>query len=144
MNNAMCVVIVTLAGTLIAGCGQPANPKGDGAGENAANITQSLADARTEYRAEWETFRREAAKNIANSEKELKSLRQKMAHDGSRLNAQYDNEVTLLEQKNRELKKTLDEYNARGQSEWEVFKKRVQHDMDVVDTAMTEVSRKIQ
>ena len=138
------MIILTLAGTMIAGCAKPESHNAGNVSENTGNANHSLTERRTEYLAEWQTFKREAAKNIDASEKELKSLRRKMARDGSKLTAQYDKEVTLLEQRNRDLKKRLDDYNAGGQTEWEAFKTRVQHDLDEVESTMTEVSRKIQ
>ena len=67
-----------------------------------------------------------------------------MARDGPKFKAQYDKDVASLEQKNRDLKKRLEAYSAGGQTEWEAFKTRVQHDLDEVESTMTDLSRKIQ
>jgi hypothetical protein len=143
-NITISVVVVTMAGTLFVGCGKPLGPKIENAREKVGNAQLGVTDVRAEYLAEWETFKREAAKSLEADETELHSLRHKMAHDGSKLNAQYEKEVTALEQRNRDLKKRLDEYKADGQTQWEEFKMHVQHDMAEVETTMIEVSRKIQ
>jgi hypothetical protein len=44
-----------------------------------------------------------------------------------------------LEQKNRDLKKKLEEYKDEGQSKWEEFKTNFKHDMDGIGKTMKDL-----
>jgi hypothetical protein len=47
--------------------------------------------------------------------------------------------VAVLEQKNRDLKKKLDDYKDEGQGTWEEFKTNCKHDMDGTGKTMTDL-----
>jgi hypothetical protein len=47
--------------------------------------------------------------------------------------------VAVLEQKNRDLKKKLDDYKDEGQGTWEEFKTNCKHDMDGTGKTMADL-----
>jgi predicted nucleic acid-binding Zn-ribbon protein len=132
-------VIGSMAGTLLTGCGKTSEQKIDKVKETVGEATQELKDARTKFLADWQTFKRESEQAIAANEKRIDAFKEKMERAGSKVKAKYSKEVAVLEQKNRDLKRKLEEYKDEGQSRWEQFKTNFKHDMDGLGKTMKEL-----
>jgi hypothetical protein len=57
--------------------------------------------------AKWQTFKREAEQAIAAIDQRIGAFREKLETAGPGVRARYSKDVAALEQKNRDLKKTL-------------------------------------
>ena len=110
-----------IAGTFLMGCGK--TPE------------QKVENARTEYLAEWQTFKRDSEQKIDANEKRIDTFKEAGPED----KAKYNKEVEVLEQKNRDLKKKLEDYKDEGQSKWEEFKTNFNHDMDGIGKIMKDL-----
>jgi len=128
-----------MAGTLLMGCGKTSEQKVETAKEDVKDAKQELKAAQTEYLAEWQTFKREAEQTIAANEKRIDAFKEKMEKAGPKFRAKYSKEVAVLEQKNLDLKKKLEEYKDGGQSNWEEFKTNFKHDMDAMGKTMEDL-----
>jgi len=126
------VVTGFVAGTLFTGCGRTSEQQVDKGREKVQEAKQQLKDTRTEYLAEWQTFKRKSEQTIEANEKRIDAFKEKMEMAGLKVKAKYSKEVTALEQKNRDLKTKLEQYKDEGQSRWEEFKTNFEHDMDAV------------
>jgi len=139
-NNIFTLAVMGLmAGTLVTGCGKTTEQKVQNARENVGDAKQDLKDAQTAYLAEWQTFKRESEQTIAANEKRIDRFKEKMDKAGPKVKAKYSKDVAVLEQRNRDLKKKLEEYKDEGQSKWEEFKTNFKHDMDGVGKTMTDL-----
>jgi hypothetical protein len=49
--------------------------------------------------------------------------------------SRYEKRVAILEQKNRDMRKSLDEFREDGKEKWQAFKVRFDHGMDEMGTA---------
>ena len=68
-------------------------------------------------------------KNIIEvSEKSINALEENIEEAGLKVKTHYDNEMAMLEKKNRSLKKKLEEYKDEGQRKWKKFKTNFRHD----------------
>jgi len=145
MRNTIMVfaVIGSMAGTLLTGCGETTEQKLDKAKESVGDATQELKDARAEYLAEWETFKRESNQAIEANEKRIEAFKAKMDKATPTVKATYDKQVAVLEQRNRDLKKKLDDYKDEGQGKWEEFKTNFKRDMDDLGKTMTDLFKDI-
>jgi PHP family Zn ribbon phosphoesterase len=76
---------------------------------------------------------------IAANEKRIDAFKEKMEKAGPKFRAKYSKEVAVLEQKNLDLKKKLEEYKDGGQSNWEEFKTNFKHDMDAMGKTMEDL-----
>ena len=132
-------VIGFMAWTLLTGCGKTSEQKVKNAKENAGDAKQELKDARTEFLAEWQTFKRESEQTIEANEMRIDAFKEKMEKAGPKVKAKYSKEVAVLEQKNRDLKKKLEEYKDEGQSKWEEFKTNFKHEMDGIGKTMKDL-----
>jgi len=59
-----------------------------------------------------------------------------MEHAGAKVKAQYKKDVAALNEKNRDLKKKLEEYKDEGEDKWKEFKSNFKRDMDSVGKSM--------
>ena len=64
-----------------------------------------------------------------------------MEKTDSKTKAKYNKAVAELEQKNRDLKKKLEEYKDEGESKWQEFKTNFSHDMDAVGKTIKDLFR---
>ena len=145
MRNSIMVfaVIASMAGMLLTGCGKTTEQKLDKAKEGVGDATQELKNARAEYLAEWETFKRESEAAIEANVKRIDAFKAKMDKASPTVKAQYDKQVAVLEQRNRDLKKKLDDYKDEGQGKWEEFKTNFKRDMDDLGKTMTDLFKDI-
>jgi len=145
MRNTIMVfaVIASMAGMLLTGCGKTTEQKLDKAKEGVGDATQELKDARAEYLAEWENFKRESEAAIEANAKRIDAFKAKMDKATPTVKATYDKQVAVLEQRNRDLKKKLDDYKDEGQGKWEEFKTNFKRDMDDLAKTMTDLFKDI-
>ena len=83
--------------------------------------------------------RRTMKNTIEANEKRIDAFKEKMEEAGLKVKAKFSEEVAVLEQKNRDLKKKLEEYKDQGQSKWEEFKTNFKHDMDGIGKTMKDL-----
>lgn len=76
---------------------------------------------------------------IEANEKRIGALKEKMEAAGLKVKAKYNKDVAVLEKKNRDLKKKLEEHKVEGQGKWEVFKTNFKHDMDGIGKTMKDL-----
>lgn len=129
-------VIGFIAGTFLTGCGKTSEQKVDNATENVGYANQALKGARTGYLAKWRRFKRASEQTIKANEYRIDAFKEKMEEAGPKFKAKYGKEVTVLEQKNRNLKKKLEEYRDEGITKWEEFRMNFNDDMDGVGKTM--------
>jgi len=125
-------VIGCMAGIFFTGCGKTPEQKVEGA-------NQELKDAIADYRAEWQKFKTDSEQQITANENRIDAFKEKMEKAGTKTKAKYNHEVAELEQKNRDLKKKLEEYKDEGESKWQEFKTNFGQDMDGVGKTMKDL-----
>jgi predicted RNase H-like nuclease (RuvC/YqgF family) len=76
---------------------------------------------------------------IEDNEKRINAFKEKMGKAGLKVKAKFNEEVAVLEQKNRDLKKKLEDYKDEGQSKWKEFKTNLNHDMDGIGKTMKDL-----
>jgi chromosome segregation ATPase len=148
MSNKLNSMIVALfaAGILFAGCDKSPEQKiGDAkdkvgeASDKVGEAKQELTEAKNEYVAEWKAFKEASEKTIDANEKRIEAFKEKMEKGSAKMKAKYSANVAALEQKNRDLKRQLDEYRGGGESNWEEFKTNFNRDMDAVGKTITDL-----
>jgi hypothetical protein len=131
-STAAFAIIGFVAGTLFSGCATTSE-------QRAANAKQELKDTQTEYRAEWQSFKRSSERTIEANEERMVAFRAKMDMAGADTKARYAADVVVLEQKNRNLKKQLEEYRDEGRSNWEYFRTNFAQDVDGIGKTMKDL-----
>jgi hypothetical protein len=133
--STLAVSILLVAFALFSGC-QSSEKKVDEAQEDVTEANKALDEANAEYLADVEAYRREKADVIAANDSSILALKLKIANEKKDVKADYDKKITELEQKNRDLKMKMDNYNDEGKEKWESFKREFNHDMDELGNAL--------
>jgi len=125
-------VIGCMAGICLAGCAKTSEQKVEGA-------KQELKDAKADYLAEWQNFKTESEEQIKANEDRIDAFKSKMEKADTKTKVKYNKAVAELEQRNRDLKRKLEEYKDEGESKWREFKTNFSHDMDAVGKTMKDL-----
>lgn len=144
--NFIYLALIITTGILLSNC-QTSSQKVDKAEENVADAKQELKevvkDAQTEAikvadNVEWTVFRDQTTLKINNNQSEISELKTKMKSTGKTMDAVYVKKIEDLEQKNKDLKVRMDNYE-KNQSDWESFKREFNHDMDALGAALKDI-----
>ena len=122
-------VCIFITGAILTGCNTPAQ-KVDKAQNNVIEANKDLENANKEYLADIENYRKETANRIAANDQNIIEFKAKIEHDKKAAKADYNKKIAALEQRNRDMKKKMDEYKAEGKDNWVKFKAEFNHDMD--------------
>jgi flagellar biosynthesis GTPase FlhF len=99
---------------------------------NAA--AQKVADAE-----DWKQFKAASELKIKENEIRIDELKLKKSKPGKMLDELYQNRIEALVTRNKELKERIYSYE-KNQSDWEVFKREFNHDMDELGKALKDFS----
>lgn len=140
----ICTLITTIAaGMVFTGC-ESSTQEMDNAQANVEEAKQDLKEARQDVVAvaqktanaeAWRTFKSESEVKIRGNETRIAELKEKMKTSGKTLDAVYEKNIDLLEQKNKDLNARMVAYE-KEQSDWESFKREFNHDMDELGKAL--------
>ena len=101
--------------------------------------SQGAKKEKTKFDKEWKEFKSNAEIKINANEKRIGEFKVKIKTASKEVKADYDKEITVLEQKNVELKKKINEYKYEGKDKWEEFKQGFNRDMDIVGKALKDL-----
>ena len=130
-----------IAGAILTSCNTSAE-RVENAQENVIQANKDLDQANQEYLADIENYRVETASRIAANEQAIADFNAGLEHEKKAVRAEHKKRIAELEQKNREMKKKLEEYKAEGKENWEIFKAEFSHDMDELGKAFKNVTVK--
>ena len=127
-------VLTCLAGGLLTRCNTSAQ-KVENAQNNVDAAESDLDEANQEYLAEIENYRKEAAEKLAANNQSIADFNNRMENEKAEVRADYKRKIAVIEKKNTDLKKKLDDYKAEGKEQWEKFKSEFGRDMDELGQA---------
>ena len=136
-----------ILGTVIVGCKSTTKEeiefqeKVDVAEQNLKDAKDSLVVAKKAATAEeWQTFKNQTDSVISYNEAQIAELKLKMQNAGKSVDAKYQKNIDMLEQKNKDLKVKADTYKNDANSDWQSFKREFKHDMDEIGQAFKDVT----
>jgi Sec7-like guanine-nucleotide exchange factor len=138
------VFAVFISGTFMTSCNTPAE-KAEKAQENVTDAKEDLKDAKQEAVAaavlaaenqEWEAFKVEIEAKINKNELAIEAHK---SESGKKLDAAHAKLIADLEQKNKDLKVRMTNYD-RGQTDWESFKREFNHDLDGIGQSLKDLT----
>jgi chromosome segregation ATPase len=130
-----------IAGAIFTSCDTPTQ-KVENAQQNVIEANNDLAKANQEYLADMESYRQETANRIAANEEAIREYNARIEHDKKAIKAEHKKRIAELEQKNRDMKKRLDDYREEGKDKWIIFKAEFSHDMDELGKAFKDITVK--
>ena len=132
------VAIFFIASAILIGCNTPA-AKVEDAKENVDEAKEDLDKANQEYLDEVQNYRNVTAAKIIENDKTIADFRLKIQNEKKEVKANYEIKITALDQKNKNLKQKMDDYNATGKTDWEKFKEEFNYDMDELGKAFQDL-----
>ncbi|MES2779498.1 MAG: hypothetical protein V4651_06320 [Bacteroidota bacterium] len=99
-----------------------------------ADLKQAQKDSIAEYRQ----FRKESLEKISENNKTIGDLRAKRADKEKIAAADYTEKVKELEDKNSALRESVNNYRADGNTNWVVFKREFNKQMDALRQSFNE------
>jgi hypothetical protein len=146
-KTSLAILPLLLIGTIFTGCQSPAQ-KEKAARNNVLEARQDLKELQNEANAEakkvanaqeWETFKYDSEIVIRNNEIRIAELRVKLNKPGTTLDPIYEKKIVAMEQQNKDLKKRIEDYE-KSQSDWEIFKREFNHDMEELGKALKDLT----
>lgn len=137
-----------LAVAILSGC-QTSAKKIENAEDKVQEAKKDLADSERELYSirldtisKYEQFKMEAEKTIIAHEKNISDFKARLASEKKELIADYDKKLVELENKNRELERKLSDYKDNGQDKWNEFKTEFNHDINELGRAFKDLTVK--
>jgi hypothetical protein len=127
-----------ITGAMITSCNTPSQ-KVENAQNNVAQANEELALANKEYLEDLANYRLETASAFAANEESITEFKARMAKDKRAARADYKQKMAELEQKNKEMKMKLENYNEEGKEKWIIFKAEFKHDMAELGKAFKDI-----
>jgi len=109
--------------------------KVDNAEKNVQQANEELYEANQEYLADVEKYRKEKEDIIIANNKSIAEFKARIALEKKDAQISYLKKITVLEQKNSDLKKKIDAFKADSKEQWENFKVEFSKDMDELGKA---------
>ena len=136
-----------IVGTTLVGCKSStkeeieSQEKVDVAEQNLKDAKDSLVVAKKLASAEeWQSFKDQKDSVIMYNEARIAELKLKMQKTGKSVDAKYQKNIDILEQKNKDLKVKADAYKNDANSDWQSFKREFNHDMEEIGQAFKDVT----
>lgn len=124
-----------VAGTMIISCASPAQ-KVENAETSVTEAKEDLAQAKQEYQEDIENYRQQMAEKITANSQNIADFNVKIEKEKAEAKVDYKMKVAELEQKNRDLKKKLEDYKGEGEDRWYTFKTEFNRDMEKLGVAL--------
>ncbi len=141
------LMLTILAGTFFTSCKNNSEKEADAVEEvQDANADlnevkdEATKDAMTKANdAEWQTYKTDANKTIAENETRIMELQTAMKKPGSTFDEAYKNNIESLSEKNTALKVKIGDYE-NNQTDWDTFKREFNSDMEGLGQAMKDLT----
>jgi light-regulated signal transduction histidine kinase (bacteriophytochrome) len=130
-----------VATTVFTGCNSSAD-KLEKAQKEAIDANLELEKANTEYLDDVENYRLVTNNRIEENNKAVAEFNARIVNEKKQAKADYQAKILVLEQKNTDLKKRLDDYKADGKDNWATFKADFNKEMDELVNSVKELTSK--
>lgn len=140
-------VVTFMTGLIFTGCKSNSDKEAD-AVENLQDASDNLDAVNKDAEQdaikkandeEWQTYKEEANKTIADNEVRIAELKSAMKKPGKTFDAAYAKSIDGLEEKNASLKTKISDYE-NNQTDWESFKREFSSDMTGLGDALKDLT----
>lgn len=137
MNKSILTLAILAALTI--GCNSSSKNLEE-AQEDVVEAHNELDQANLDYEADLDNYRSETAKTIEANNQSIADFKVRIANEKKEKKAEYEAKINELDQKNSDMKKKLDEYQADGKEKWEAFKIEFSRDMNELGLAFKDLT----
>jgi exonuclease VII large subunit len=118
-----------LIGTAVVSCKTTTEEDSIVISEDRVGDTIVVSKSTTITNLEWQEFKDETNEAIAKNEQKISEMKLKMKESGKEFDANYQQKINQLEERNKEMKTKVANYKSDASANWESFKREVNHDM---------------
>ena len=93
--------------------------------------------------SEYQKFKNESDEKILSFENTIAECKMKIENGKKETKVEYEKKLALLEAKNNDMKKKLNDYKDDGEGQWSQFKSVFNQDMDELGKSFSELTKKI-
>lgn len=146
MKNSI-VILAILTTAFFTNCKNNTEKEAD-AIEEVQNATENLDSITNQVKeeaitkandAEWQTYKTQANKSIANNKARIVELQLAMNKPGKNFDASYKKSISDLEAKNTALATKISDYE-NNQTDWDTFKREFDSDMEGMGKALKDLT----
>jgi len=129
-------VITCIAGIVMISC-KPAT-KEEKESQEKVEIAKDSLDVAKQVASdqEWKAFRNSGDSIIRINDLRIAGLKLKIKETGDAVDTKYQENIEILEQKNKDLKVKMNVYKNDVNSDWKSFKREFKHDTDEIGKAL--------
>src|ERR1700741_2038982 len=109
--------------------------------EKVIPVKSTLYRMQNDSLEDYKKYKKETEKKILENEKKIADLKIKKLDGTKEENERYTKKVAALEEKNRELKKRINDYPNSKNAKWDSFKREFNHDMDELGKALKDLGK---
>lgn len=139
--------ITCIAGTILISC-KPATKEEKESQENVEIAKDNLEDAKDSLDVakqvasdeEWKAFKSSGDSIIRINDLRIAGLKLKIKNTGDAVDKKYQENIEIMEQKNRDLKAKMNVYKNDTNSDWQSFKREFKHDTDEIGKALKDLT----
>jgi hypothetical protein len=129
-------ISMVLAGLSIVSCtSSTPTEKVINAQKDVNQANKDLDAANAAYLADIEMYRKETADKVMANDKSIADFKVRIEAQKLSARSNYQKELLVLEQKNTDMKKKMEDYKADNKEKWEAFKTEFGRDMDELGNA---------
>lgn len=99
---------------------------------------EDLIQAQKDSVAEYRQFKKESEEKIEANKKTIAELRSEKIRKNQESSREYNKKIQLLEDKNISMKNKVDHYKADGNTNWVVFKRQFNEEMNALQKSFIE------
>lgn len=140
MKKTWVVIPALVAGSFLMSCTQ--KQKVENAENNLVQANEELNKAKGDYVTEVENYRKETIERIRANERNAIEFKKRIENDKKDARADYNEKIAVLEIKNRDLRRKMNDYRATSKENWSSFKTEFNHDMDELGKAFNDLTVK--
>ncbi|MFM2424834.1 MAG: hypothetical protein RL747_378 [Bacteroidota bacterium] len=104
--------------------------------EDVADANRELDQARVDYLADIESFKKENTEKIAANEKSIADFKARISLKKQEAKSDYNKKIEDLEKRNGDIQKRLEDYKESGKENWSSFKDEFNRDMIKLSEAL--------
>lgn len=144
----LAIAITVMGGMTLTSCQSPAQKSEDAqtdvmdAREDLREEQQDAAVAAQEASndQEWQAFKTDAELKIEGYEDRIDELKANMKKSGKTMDAIYEKNIDILDQKIKDIKTRMESRNTNTESDWESFKREFNSDMDGIGKSLKDLT----
>ncbi|PJB11705.1 MAG: hypothetical protein CO119_10460 [Flavobacteriales bacterium CG_4_9_14_3_um_filter_40_17] len=135
------IVLLFIAVAFFASCKEntPAE-KVLNAEDKVVQANKDLDEANAQYLIDIQNYRVQTSAEITANEQSIAAFKLRIINQKAEAKADYEKKITELEQKNTDMRRKMDEYQASGKDNWENFKTEFSHDMSALGQAFKDLT----